>query len=91
MPLSKSQKLLIPIGFILLIAFIIYSTTGLARVSCEVCMEFNSRQICKPAAGTTQNEAIQTAKNSACADIAGGRDESIACNDLTPIKSTSCK
>lgn len=91
MALSKTQKLLIPIGFILLIGLIIYSSTGLDHVSCEVCMEFKGRRMCKSAAGTTKDEAMETAKRSVCADIAGGRDDSIACTDRTPVQSASCK
>lgn len=91
MALSKTQKMLIPVGFILLLGFIVYSTTGLATVSCEVCMEFEGRTMCRSAAGTTRDEAIQTATNSACADIASGREDSIACTGRTPMKSVSCK
>ncbi len=91
MALSKNQKLLIPVGFILLLGLIVYSSTGLDNVSCEVCMEFKGREMCKNAAGTTQEEAIETAKNNACADIAGGREDSIACTGRTPMKSVSCK
>ncbi len=91
MALSKTQKLLIPAGFLLLIGLIIYSSTGLDQVTCEVCVEFKDRRACKTAAGTTQDEAMNTAKSTACADIAGGRDDSIACNDRTPVKTSSCR
>ena len=88
--MSKAQKLAIPIGFIVLIGLIIYSSTGLGKVSCEVCIEFRGRRACKPAAGTTRDEAILTAKGSACADITSGRDESIACNNATPVQTANC-
>ena len=89
--MSKTQKLIFPIGFILLLAFIIYSTTGLSKVGCQVCVEFDGRTACKSASGQTADEATETAKNSACADIAFGRDDSIACNGRTPTKSVDCK
>lgn len=91
MALSKTQKLLIPLGFIILIALIIYSSTGLGAVSCEVCVEFKGRRACRSAAATNAEDAQQAAKSSVCADIAPGRDDSISCNNRTPIQTSSCK
>jgi hypothetical protein len=88
--MSKTAKILITTGFIALIVFIVYSTTGLAKVSCEVCMEFRGRMSCSLAAGTTSQEALNTARGVACSDIAFGRDESIACAAMEP-KSLKCK
>jgi hypothetical protein len=83
-------KILVGVGFVALIAFIIYSATGLARVSCEVCIEFHGRISCQPAAGTTREEAVRTAGSIACSELASGRTESIAC-ERTPPKSVTCK
>jgi len=88
--MSKATKILITAAFIGLIAFIVYSTTGLAKVRCEVCMEYRGRLSCRPAAGSTKEEAINTSKTVACSDIASGRDESIACTAMPP-KSLDCK
>ena len=88
--MSKTTKILITVAFIAVIAFIVYSTTGLAKVSCEVCMEFRGRLSCRPAAGTTREEAVNTSKTVACSDIASGRDENIACTAMEP-KSLDCK
>jgi hypothetical protein len=73
-----------------LIVFIIYSATGLAQVSCEVCIEFHAQTSCQPAAGTSQEEAVRTASGIACTDLATGRTENIAC-ERTPPKSIACK
>lgn len=88
--MPKTWKILVGIGFAVLIGFIIYSATGLARVNCEVCLEYHGVTSCKPAAGTTQQEAVTTAVDIACSDLASGRTESIACQH-TPPKSVSCK
>jgi hypothetical protein len=91
MPLrAKYWTILVAVGFVALLAFIIYSSTGLARVNCEVCVEFHGRTSCQTAAGTNQNEAYQTAASIACSDLASGRTEGIACQN-TPAKSVSCK
>ena len=88
--MPKAWKVLVGIGFLVLIGFIIYSATGLARVSCEVCVEFHGRTSCQPAAGTTQDEAVKTAEGIACSELASGRTENIAC-ERTPPKSVACK
>ena len=88
--MPKAWKILVGVGFVALIAFIIYSATGLARVSCQVCIEFHGRTSCQPAAGTTQDEAVKTAEGIACSELATGRTENIAC-ERTPPKSIECK
>ena len=88
--MTQTWKILVGVGFVVLIGFIVYSATGLARVNCEVCVEFHGVTSCKPAAGTTQEEAIKTAVDIACSDLASGCTESIACSH-TPPKSVECK
>jgi len=88
--MPKLWKILVGLGFAALIGFIIYSATGLAQVSCTVCVEFHGRTSCQPAAGTSQDEAVKTAESVACAELATGRTESIAC-ERTPPKSIMCK
>jgi len=88
--MPKTWKIVVGAGFVALIGFIMYSTTDLARISCEACIEFHGRTSCKPAAATSQDEAVRTAVGIACTDLAAGRTESIAC-EHTPPKSVSCK
>jgi hypothetical protein len=88
--MPKLWKILVGVGFVALIGFIIYSATGLAQVSCEVCVEFHGKTSCQPAAGTSQDEAVKTAESIACTELASGRTENIAC-ERTPPKSITCK
>ena len=88
--MPKLWKILVGVGFIALIGFIIYSATGLAQVSCEVCVEFHGKTSCQPAAGTTKDEAVKTAADVACTELASGRTENIACERTSP-KSITCK
>jgi len=87
---SRRNQIIITAAFLTLIGFIIYSTMGLARVNCEVCMEYQGRASCRPAYGVDRNEALGTAIRVACADIAFGREDSIACTELTAPKTTRC-
>jgi hypothetical protein len=89
--MSTTVKILIALGFIALLAFIIYSSAGLAQVTCEVCVEFRGQTSCKSASGTTREEALRTAQDVACAQVASGRDDSITCTQLTQPKSFTCK
>jgi hypothetical protein len=88
--MSNRNKILIGLAFLAVIGYILYSSTGLAQVKCEVCVEFRGRTSCRPAFGTTRDEAFETAQSVACADLASGRDDSIACTELTRPKSYSC-
>jgi hypothetical protein len=88
--MAKQWKILVGLGFAALIAFIIYSSTGLAQVSCNVCVEFHGRTSCRPAAGTTKDEAMKTAESIACSELASGRTENIACERTQP-KSVTCQ
>jgi hypothetical protein len=88
--MPQTWKILVGVGFIALIAFIVYSATGLGQVSCEVCVEFHGRTSCQKAAGTSKEEAAKTAADIACSDLASGRTEGIACQNTRP-KSVSCK
>lgn len=68
---------------IVLIA-VIYFSLGLRQFTCEVCMEFQGRINCATASGTTREEAVRTATDTACATISGGMTESIQCSRTTP-------
>jgi len=87
---SRRNQILIGLGFVIVLGLIIYSSMGLAKVNCEVCVEFRGKTSCRPAYGTNRDEAIATAHRTACADIAFGRDDSISCTELTAPKSARC-
>jgi hypothetical protein len=88
--MRKPWKIFVGLGFVALIVFIVYSSTGLAQVTCQVCVEFHGNTSCKPAAGPTKDEAVKTAWGIACSDLASGRTEGILCQN-TPPKTIACK
>jgi len=88
--MPKPWKIFVGVGFVALIFFIVYSSTGLGQVTCQVCLEFHGNTSCKPAAGRSEDEAVKTAWAEACSELANGRTEGIACQN-TPPKTTSCK
>jgi hypothetical protein len=68
-----------------ILALVLYSTMGNAKFRCEVCVMYQGRQACRTAAAATKEQAERTAKENACAQIASGVTDSIACDNSTPI------
>jgi hypothetical protein len=70
----------------LVLIYIVYSSTQLAQVSCEVCITFRGTTQCRTALGANAEEAQMTATNTACAVLTGNMAEDIACGNMTPSK-----
>ncbi len=70
---------------------LVYFSMNLNQHTFEVCMEFNGRTNCATASGTTEQEAIRTATDTACAIISFGMTESIQCSRVKPLSVTSKK
>jgi len=82
--MSRSAKIGITVAVALFVAVMIYSTLDLGRVTVEVCTEFNGRANCGAAAAPTEEEAVRTATDNACAVLSSGMTESIACSNTPP-------
>ena len=88
-PISKGT--IIGILFAVIVLFVIlYQTFGLRQYECEVCMELDGRTQCKKVRGENEQQAMQTAKENACAEISSGRTQNMRCNQLAPT-SVNCK
>jgi hypothetical protein len=69
---------------VLVLIVIVYTTVGTNRYRCEVCVAFHSRTACRTAAASTQEQALRTATENACAEIASGVTDSMACDSRSP-------
>lgn len=87
--MNRKTTLAIVIFVVVVLALILYSTLGLGGYSCEVCMEFRGRARCRTARGSTEEQARRAAIDNACAFLAGGVTDSIACTN-TPPQSVRC-
>ncbi len=87
---SRSGVILITIGCLLFVAYVIYYSLSLDRVSCEVCVEFRGQKACRTASGSNRKEAIQTATVNACAQLVSGMTDSMDCIG-TPVQSVRCE
>lgn len=79
------------IGVVVAAAFavmMVASFRGVSRYRVEVCMEFQGRSACRTASASSAEQARRTATDNACALIASGMSDSIACTNKTPAKMT---
>lgn len=88
----KKKPVLIGILFLVaVLGALVYSSLGLAKYAVEVCMTFNGRSSCRTAKGATQEDTLRGAIDNACADLASGVTDSIACSRTAPTKETWVK
>jgi hypothetical protein len=73
------------------LGLIVYLTMNMARHRVEVCIEFGGQTSCRTAAGSTQEFALRTAIQNACAEISSGVTDSIRCEHTEPKKTTWLK
>ena len=72
----------VALGVILAVmAIVVYSTFQIGGVRCEVCITFHGRQVCRSVDGATEHEAQMAAITNACALLASGVTDTIACQN----------
>jgi hypothetical protein len=79
-------------GVVLLaiVAVVVWSSLRVGSVRCELCMEFNGRRACRAVDGASEEDAFAAARTNACALLASGVTETMAC-ERTPPASSSCR
>ena len=81
----KNKGLWIVLGFGALFLYVMYSSTrNLSAHRVEVCMEFHGQRACRSASAATPEAARRTATDNACAFLASGMSDSIACTNTPP-------
>ena len=83
--MAKSKGFWIVLLFGVLFLIVMYtSTRNLSAHRVEVCIEFRGRQACRAASAATPEAARRTATDNACAFLASGMSDSIACTNTPP-------
>jgi len=67
-----------------IIAVVVLSSLSIGGVRCEVCMEFGGRRACRAVDGNDEQEAHMAAVTNACALIASGVTDTVACQNTPP-------
>jgi hypothetical protein len=80
----KKSVLLGVLFIAVVIGFVVYSTLGVGRVRCEVCITYQGRQACRTVSARTRELAQRTATENACAEISSGITESNQCQNTPP-------
>lgn len=78
------RGLLAAAGVVIFFGMLLYFTLGLRKHRVEVCMSYQGRSNCAIASGETQENALRTAVSNACALIASGMTDSLACERSQP-------
>ena len=73
-----------------LIGFVVYSSLRVGGVRCEVCIDFGGRQACRAVDANSESEARTAAVNNACALLASGVTQVMAC-ERTPPTRAECR
>ena len=72
-----------------LIGFVVWSSLNVGGVRCEVCVEFAGRQACRAVDGDSDKDTLAAARTNACAQVASGVTDSMAC-ERAPARKSSC-
>ncbi len=73
-------------GMAVFAALVIYRSLDVASVRCEVCVSFRGQQACRSVEGASKAEAQSAAVGNACALLAGGMTDTIACERTAPTR-----
>jgi len=77
------------VALVLFMAFVVYSSFYVAGFRCSVCIAFGGRSECRTVEGPTEREALMGATTNACALLASGVTDTIACERTAPT-SANC-
>lgn len=82
----RNKKAVIGIALLALafLALLVWSSMGLKKHRVEVCITFQGKTACRTAAGPTREQAQQAAIDTACALLASGMTETMACGRTSP-------
>ncbi len=72
------------------IAYLLFQTMTLQAVRCEVCMHYKGATKCRTVDAKTQEEARDGAIQNACAFLAAGVTDTLACTREKPV-SENCR
>lgn len=81
--MKKTVLLAIAFG-LLVLGMLVYTSMGTAKYRVEICITFRGSQACRTASGPTEQAALRTATENACAQISSGVTDSNQCQNTPP-------
>lgn len=82
----KPARWLAILGFFAFMALVVGRSFQVAGYQCTVCMRFDGHEVCRTVEGATAADARNSAINNACAFLASGVTDSMACERSQPVK-----
>lgn len=73
-------------GIVAIVGVVVYTSLQEGGVRCEVCISFQGREACRAVDGTVEQDARQAAVTNACALLASGVTQTMACERTTPTR-----
>jgi hypothetical protein len=73
-------------ALILFMAFVVARSLRVSGYRCSVCINFRGEGVCRTVDAHTEQEARSSAITNACAFLASGVTDSLACERTTPAK-----
>ncbi len=70
---------------VVFLGFLVVGSMRTVQAECSLCVECRGQRQCRTGAGATVDNAQRAAQKAACAVMAAGMNESIACQRLEPI------
>lgn len=68
------------------VAIVVYSSFQVSEVECEVCMRFESREMCRTVSAATREQALRGAIENACALLTSGMTNTLHCTQSDPAR-----
>jgi hypothetical protein len=85
----RNTRILSAVFLVAIVGVVVWLSSSIGAVECRVCIDFQGRRNCATAAAPTREEAVHSARNTACGTISGGVRDSIACGNTVPSE-VSC-
>ncbi len=92
MPLRRGIKKstwLVCLSLGLFMAVVVYRSFQIPGYQCEVCIRFRGESVCRTVEGATEQDARSAAITNACAHLASGVTDTMACEREMPTR-TNC-
>lgn len=81
---KRTNVLLVFLGAIAFVALLVHLSMKQTAVHYYVCVDFHGNSHCASATGSTEEEAVHAAHDIDCSQLAGNRNELMACMDTQP-------
>ncbi len=71
--------------FVVFLGFLVAGSIRTVQAECSLCVEYRGQRQCRTGSGATIDGARRAAQKAACAVMAAGMTESIACQRVDPV------